>query len=146
MGVLFAALAFAALCALNSALGYYFFASGIIWACLVALITGWLYAQAVYLFSMRTAGWKLTSITLRLSMVVSLLLSLGGITGVLNYTPKPGLDPSLDVDALNAAGMTLFLLEGVGMALAYRQRKLRPGRRLDELESSLPLIAESPSQ
>lgn len=142
MGFLFAGLAFAALWGLNSALGYYFFSSGILPACMVALATGWLYAKAVCLLSQRNSGWKVTSLTLRLAMLASLILSVGGIARVLNYTPKPGLDPSMDVDALSAAGMTLFLLEGIGMALVYRQ--IRPGqsRLLDGPDNALAFIAE----
>ena len=145
MGFLFAGLAFAALWGLNSALGYYFFSSGILPACLVALATGWLYAKDVCLVSLRKTGWKLTSVTLRLAMLASLILSIGGIAGVLNYTPKPNLDPSMDVDALGAAGLTLFLLQGIGMALAYRQLRPGPSRLSDRSETSLALIAEPKS-
>lgn len=129
MGILIAALAFAGLVALNSALGYSFFSSGLVLASLTAVVSGYAYA---FLVGRLNPNWNTALRLLQAAMLVSLGVGLLGMQQVLSY--QQNVDPSQDPAAINAAGQTLFILQAVGIGLALR--KLKPRNLLPDFEAS----------
>lgn len=127
MGILSAIALFAGLVALNSALGYSFFNSGMILASLMALTSGYAYALLVGRFN---PNWKVAIRLLQGSILLSLAISFHGLQQVLTY--QQNLDPSQDPSAVTAAGQTLFFLQAVGMGLALRQPRPKTSLPDDE--------------
>ncbi|MBS2037157.1 hypothetical protein JST97_19375 [bacterium] len=125
------ALAFVILVAINDALGACFFNSGVVLACLVGLALGVMLGYLVVRFN---PDWSRASRLLLLFMLVSLLGGTLGLYQVLNYVSyhTADLDPSSDWTAVSAAGRSLFLIEALGLFLAYRH--WTPRSRLPDLD------------
>ncbi|MFN8610815.1 MAG: hypothetical protein U0931_24955 [Vulcanimicrobiota bacterium] len=129
MAILLPALAGLALLGINDALGAYLFNSGTVPACLIGLVLG---LGLGYLVIRGYPNWKQASRILGVLGLSALVLGGLGLVQVLSYVGKATLEPAQDWQAISAAGRSLFLIEGLGILLAYRQ--WTPRSRLPDLD------------
>lgn len=111
------ALGFLFLLAINQGLGAQVFTTGLLPACLLALGLG---VGLGFLTIRWNAHWKQASRNLMLSALAALVTGSIGLMQSLDYVSDSGIDLANDWSAISAAGRTLFLVEALGMFLAYR--------------------------
>ncbi len=128
MRITASALAFLLLFRLNDALGACFFHSGILLACGAGLVIGLLLG---YLIIRWNPNWFWASRLLMCFILVSLLAGGLGLNQTLAYAYTV-LEPSGDWKAVGATGQSLFLIEAMGLFLAYRH--WTPRSRLPDLD------------
>jgi hypothetical protein len=127
MRLAMSALGFLLLMAINSGLGAQVFTAGLVPASLLALALG---VGLGFLTIRWNDNWKHASRNLILTALAALVLGSIGLMQSFDFVSDGKIDLAGDMNAISAAGRTLFLVEGLGMFLAYRH--WTPRSRLPE--------------